>query len=507
MNGSRPFLRVGGTARRQVIEEFEVRRILEGLVQVRRQQNTDPFAAYIDALSAIRLGLVDPAVVEEMLPDAAGIADAFGPYRTTLAEHGLIDFDEQIYGAIELLLADPVLRRHNQSAARHLLVDEFQDLTPAHLLLLRLLAAPTYDVFGVGDDDQVIYSYAGASPEFLIGYERYFPGASAYALEINYRCPPGVVDGVRTLLEHNERRVKKTIRSGLGRQMTPGDLVVDVQPSDDEARAAVGHLRRFADAGARWSDTAILARVNSALLALQVTLFEASIPSTAPLERSILGRTGLRTALAYLRIGCDPGRISRGDLAETIRRPSRRIARNVMEMLQRRPSTSLADITGLANSLSGDDVDKLLGYVEDLNEVARAVSEGTTAHALTVIALQIGLVGAMDVLDSSRREADRSTHLDDLAALQQVAALHPDPLTFERWLTEVLAHPGDPDGVTLSTVHRVKGREWPYVIVIGAKSGLFPHRLSEDIEEERRVFHVAVTRGGTEVVVIADRSR
>lgn len=109
----------------------------------------------------------------------------------------------------------------------------------------------------------------------------------------------------------------------------------------------------------------------------------------------------------------------------------------------------------------------------------------------------------MDVLDSSRREADRSTHADDLAALEQVAALHPDPATFEAWLGGVLERPGAADGVTLSTVHRVKGREWPHVIVLGADEGVFPHRLAGDIEEERRVFHVAITRCRTDAVVIA----
>src|SRR4029077_3712678 len=107
------------------------------------------------------------------------------------------------------------LRRNRSAAARarhprrgedgipHLLVDEFQDLTPAQLLLLRLVAAPAYDVFGVGDDDQVIYGYAGAEPEFLINYDRYFPGGTHHALATNYRCPGPVVAVTRNLLSYN----------------------------------------------------------------------------------------------------------------------------------------------------------------------------------------------------------------------------------------------------------------------------------------------------------------
>jgi DNA helicase-2/ATP-dependent DNA helicase PcrA len=503
VNGSRPFAGTSGPQRR-VIEEVEVRRILESLVKVRRQQNTDPWSVYLDALSAIRLGLADPVAVEEAFPDAAGVAGIFDAYRAILVEEALVDFDEQIYSAIEVLLRDPDVRRHDQRVARHLLVDEFQDLTPAHLLLLRLLAAPTFDVFGVGDDDQVIYSYAGATPEYLIGYRRYFPGATEYALETNYRCPPAIVDGARTLLGHNRRRVAKSITTAEGRTGGSSDLLVELHPPDRQASASADRIASWVGAGAHHSDIAVLARVNSVLLAVQVTLMEQGVPCTAPLGSSILSRTGMRSALAYLRIGADPHAISRSDIAETIRRPSRRIARNVTDMLQKRSMTSLSDIRRLAQALSGADVEKLRWYADDLETVAGVVGSSATHKALETIRLDIGLGSAMDDLDGSKGDFERSTHLDDLAALEGVAMLHPDPLTFEAWLTEVLSRPGMADGVTLSTVHRVKGREWPHVIVYGADDGLFPHRLATDIEEERRVFHVAVTRASVDAVVLAD---
>jgi DNA helicase-2/ATP-dependent DNA helicase PcrA len=111
----------------------------------------------------------------------------------------------------------------------------------------------------------------------------------------------------------------------------------------------------------------------------------------------------------------------------------------------------------------------------------------------------------MDALDSSRGEADRSTHADDLAALEAVAALHPDASSFESWLRDVLARrPVSGPAVLLSTIHKIKGREWEHVIVYGASQGLFPHRLSDDEEGERRVFHVALTRAIRQVVVLAD---
>ena len=200
----------------------------------------------------------------------------------------------------------------------------------------------------------------------------------------------------------------------------------------------------------------------------------------------------------------DPGRIARQDVVETVRRPSRGIAPKVVDMLIARGSTSISDIRRLAGRLSGRDVPKLEAYARDLEAVAEGCRR-TTVAALRAIRVGIGLGETMDVLDGSRREADRSTHADDLAALESVAALHPDPETFEAWLREVLARPpADGPAVLLSTVHRIKGREWDNVIIFGATAGLFPHRLGNDEEGERRVFHVALTRARTQVVAIAD---
>ena len=141
------------------------------------------------------------------------MANGFETYRKTLAEAGAIDFDEQIYRSIEILLRDPDARSVVQGRCRHLLVDEFQDLNAAHMLLIRLLCAPAYSCFGVGDDDQVIYGYTGATPEYLIDFGDYFPGAHNYALEINYRCPPALVGAATSVLSYNVDRIAKTIRT------------------------------------------------------------------------------------------------------------------------------------------------------------------------------------------------------------------------------------------------------------------------------------------------------
>ena len=489
---------VGGP---RVIEEREVRNLLESIVKVRHRVNADPLAPYVDALSLIRLGLVDPEEAEARIPDATGVAVAFPVYRAALAERNLADFDEQIYRALSLCLADPAVRARARATARTLLVDEFQDLTPAHVLLIRLLAGPAASVFGVGDDDQVIYGYAGADPGFLIDFERYFPGAASYDLTVNYRCPRAVVAAAGNLLGYNRRRLPKRIHAAPGREEVAGELTV--RTARDLATAARDQVRTWLEGGAQPADAAVLARVNSVLLPVQVVLTQSGIPCTRAVGPEVLSRTGSAAALAYLRMGLRPDAIDRADVAATVRRPSRKIAKNVLDMMTRRPRTSVADLTRLAEWLSGDDSDRVAAYVGDIRLVADAVSGGTTASALAVVRTKVGLDSALDALDSSRGALDRSAHGDDLWALEQVAALHPDPATFEGWLRGVIAGAGG-DGVHLSTVHKVKGREWPLVVVFAASAGLFPHRLAEDVEEERRVFHVAVTRAGRAAVVLGD---
>jgi DNA helicase-2/ATP-dependent DNA helicase PcrA len=490
--------------RLRVLDEVEARGVVESVFEMRHRTNTDTVVPYLEALSTIRLGLVDPEEAEVRHPDAAGVAEGFDRYRRALAEAGAVDFDEQIYRAVELLLTDPDLRARAQARCRHLLVDEFQDLNPAHLLLIRLLAAPGYDCFGVGDDDQVLYGYSGATPEYLVEFGRYFPGATAHALEVNYRCPPAVVEAAGHLLSYNRRRVEKAVRPAPGRDPAPSALVVRRAPGERLAALVVEAVGRWESAGVGRDQMAVLARVNAALLPVQVALGEAGVATDSTLSVRVLGRTGVRTAFAYLRIGADPERISRRDVEETVRRPSRGIAPHVVAMVTERAHTSVPEIRRLAARLTGKDGPKLAAYAADLDRVVRAC-RGTTAQALRAVRVEVGLGDTMDVLDGSRTEPDRSTHHDDLLALESVAAFHPDGATFEPWLRGVLERPrADGPAVLLSTVHRIKGREWPRVVVFGVSAGLFPHRLGNDTEGERRVLHVALTRAREEVLVLAD---
>ncbi|MGI8663347.1 MAG: ATP-dependent DNA helicase UvrD2 [Acidimicrobiales bacterium] len=495
--------------RPQVLDERDVRRIVEDLVpRQRRRVNTDPLGPYLDGLSLIRLGLRDPQEVEDTIEDAPGLAAAFVPYRAELRRRGVVDFDEQIYLAVEALVADGPFRRAVQADHRHLLVDELQDLTPAHMLLVRLVSCPAYDVFGVGDDDQTIYGHAGADPRFLIDFARWFPGARSHALEVNYRCAARVTEAAARLLSYNHRRVDKVIRAGPGVGSDPAALDVRLHATDAGAASLVEIVTGWlaaGEGGVEPAHVAVLTRVNSLLLAPHVALAEAGVVLDSTLGDEVLARLGVRAALAYLRIAAAPDALDPADLIEVHRRPSRGLPQWAEKWLGRcRSIEAVRDAGGRIDDAKV--ATKFDDLAFDLDRLASLAARGaTTRELLLAIRDSIGLGSAMTLLDSSGGAA--GSHLDDLEALLQVADLHPEAVTFAGWLRDALHRERVEGGVTLSTIHRVKGREWDRVVVFGVTDGIVPHRLAEDIEEERRVLHVAITRCRDTAIVLGDAGR
>jgi DNA helicase-2/ATP-dependent DNA helicase PcrA len=500
INGVAPF--APQPRRWRTIDEPDVRRLLQRFVTVPRRRNTDPFAPWIDALSLVRLGLVDPAEVEVRYGgDVKGLTEVYPRYIDALAQEGAVDFDGQIHGAIEVLLRQPEARRTAQRASRVLLVDEFQDLTPAHLLLVRLLAAPGGAVFGVGDDDQTIYGYNGADPAWLIDFRTWFPGAGDHPLQVNYRCPAGVVDVADRLLRHNRRRVDKTIRAasndaGGWSWTTSGDPVAATAAAVGEALAA----------GVPPHGVAVLTRVNSTIAPVQVALLAAGVPFTGGVGTEFVERTAIRSALAWLRLARGRG-FSPDDLGEALRRPSRPLHPRIADWV--REQRDVDALLRLADRLTNErDAQRVTEFAGDIARLQAIASAGaTTARLVHAIVDDVGLGGAVATLDHGRHGMNRAAQGDDLLVLRQLARLsdriNGDVAGFERWLRDQFAAPRDPGGVTLATVHRVKGQEWPHVVVHLADAGQFPHRLAEDDEEERRLFHVAITRAGSNVTVVS----
>ncbi len=248
----------------------------------------------------------------------------------------------------------------------------------------------------------------------------------------------------------------------------------------------------------------MLTRVNSLLAPVQVALAAHGVPLVGGVGAEFLSRTAVRAALAWLRMAADPKSMRPDDVAEAIRRPSRSVRPRIAEWASEQSSPD--GLRQLAARLREPrDATVIESFAADIELLAgRAKAGATTAELLDHLNHGVGLGRTIATLDHGRHGMNRAAQGDDLDALAALATLQPDAGRFPRWLQEALRRPAsDPAGVTLATVHRVKGQEWPVVVVHHADDQQFPHRLSEDDEEERRVFHVALTRAKEHALVVA----
>ncbi|MEO5679419.1 MAG: ATP-dependent DNA helicase UvrD2, partial [Acidimicrobiales bacterium] len=332
-------------------------------------------------------------------------------------------------------------------------------------------------------------------------------GGGAHPLEVNHRCPAAVTAAAGALLQRNVVRVDKRIRPGPAADPDPACLQVRRHPPERAAAEVLDVVRGWIDAGAAPRDVAVLTRVNSLLLAPQVALRQAGVPVASELGEEALRRTGVQAALAYLRLAGDVGAMAGTDIAAVLKRPSRGgLPQWLPDRLQKRGSWSVRSLTQLSETLQKDrERQNLLVVAKDLEGLATA-ARGGVRQALTFVRDDIGLGQAMGLLDSSKG-AQGGSNLDDLEALLQLADLHDDVATFEGWLRDHLSQATDEGGVTLATVHRVKGQEWDQVVLFGLTDGISPHRLAVDVEEERRIVHVGITRCRRRVVVLGDAAR
>ena len=487
-----------------LITERDVRDRLGRFVTHNPRSSSDTVGPYIEALSDVRIALRVPEAIQADRHDVPQFVDVFDRYRATLAERDECDHDEQVYEAIRLLLADPALRERWQRRCQHLLVDEFQDLTPAYLLLLRLLASPALNVFAVGDDDQTIYGYTGADPGFLVDYDRRFPGAASTTLEVCYRCPPEIVDAAKRLLSNNTRRLEKLVRAGGPSRPGAFQIIRTAEPRMAEALAET--VATWRSQGVADEHIAVLARVNAMLLPALAALTAAAVPSTCTLGPGFMARTLIRATLAWTRLALRPDAMAPADVLDAVRRPARKLNRIAAERVTGAAPLTLNKLNTLGSNLRGQWATSWAGFVSDIGSAARCARRGDTVALLDYLTTRVGLLGAADILDTSRMRPDRASHAHDLAALRRTAAVYRHPSTFEERLHDLLsrASPAPGGGVVLATVHRVKGMEWRRVVVFGVDEGILPHQLSGDIEEERRVLHVAITRASEQVTLIGD---
>lgn len=444
---------------------------------------------------------------EQTAGSDAVLARVFRRYQEELKARNAVDFDDLLLLMVDLLEGFPEVREALRSRHRFLMVDEYQDTNRLQFDIVRHLASDRHDVCVVGDDDQSIYSWRGAENSHIMEFTNRFPGGKTIKLEQNYRCTPRILAAANMVIANNARRHDKKLWA----DGAPGDpiRVMLAQNDEDEASwVAADILRAREEHGLRWEDTALLYRANHMSRLFEMELRKLRIPYRVVGGQNFYERREVKDILAYLQVITNPD--NDGALLRVVNLPARGVGTTTMEELTRRSreaGTSIWQImqgdlstgfprawTGLTSfrqvvrdyqgkfAMPGDwavilkELLKDIGYEEDLKRSSKDPEE----HASRSENVQ-GLVNAL-IEHQSKGKGDLHSFIDTMLLDSS---------------DEKEEKEEDGYGVTLMTLHGAKGLEFTRVYLVGVEEGLLPHdrvKLEGNLEEERRLFYVGITR-------------
>ena len=434
------------------------------------------------------------------------VARAFQQYERELATAAALDFDDLLVATVRLLTDDPATCRGYQSRFRHLFVDEYQDTNLAQYRMVALLAAGHRNLTVVGDDDQSIYGWRGADVRNILSFQRDYPDATVVTLDQNYRSTQTILDAAHAVIRLNPARAAKRLWTDRG----AGDSInlIPVYDEQEEAVAVCSEIEMLVGRGeASLSDCAVLYRTNAQSRAFEEILLRRGIPYRLVGGMRFYERREVKDVLAYLRLIANPrDPVSFGRVVNV---PRRKIGDKTVRDLDR-----LARAGGVSLLQAIDDLDATSGLTTAASTALRSFADLITRLRLAADSLALpDLIQrvvvesgyAVMVRDGSPEGEDRWGNITELMGLAGEYVGVPGAEALRQFLENV-ALVSDVDsldsggtGVTLITLHQVKGLEFPIVFLAGLEEGLLPHvraleQGDEGIAEERRLAYVGVTR-------------
>ena len=427
-------------------------------------------------------------------------------YDEMLEQTGKIDFDDMLVMCHELFTKRKDILATWQKKFKYILVDEFQDINLLQYQVVRMLALPENNLFIVGDDDQSIYRFRGAKPEIMLGFEKDFPGTKRVLLGTNYRSTKEIVETSLKLIGHNKVRFEKKLEPFRG-SWRPVDFRVFDNPGQEMDTVAQS-IRAYHDAGYMWNEIAVLFRTgaNSGLMAERLMGY--NIPfQLRDVIPNLYSHWIAKDLFAYMEIAA--GSRKRSDFYRIMNRPNRYFSRDAFDT----PTVSFNRLKSFYQ-----DRDWMEDRICDLEADLRTMSRLKPVAAVNYIRKVIGY----DDYLRSYAEFRRMKPEELFETADKLAESAAEFETFDAWKEHAVRYEEElkkqnleetreaKDRVTLSTMHSAKGLEYPVVFVVDVNEGIVPHHkagLPADIEEERRLFYVALTRAKDRLHVAAVRER
>ena len=420
----------------------------------------------------------------------------FNEYDNRLRRSNKIDFDDMLVYCYELLKERKDILGAWQRKFRYILVDEFQDINQLQYDIVRLLAAPEDNLFIVGDDDQSIYRFRGARPEIMLHFEQDYPAAKRVLLDVNYRCSRLIVEGACRVIENNKQRFSKKIRAN--NQEGPPILHHRFRDQEAEYECVIDKIKTYREKGGSYRDIAVLFRTNTQPRKLVEELISEGIPfRMRDALPNLYDHWIVRDIFAYLHMAQDmkQGMVKRSDFLQVMNRPKRYLGRECLESEY---------ISWEALLAWYDDKPWVCERIEKLEKDLKLCSHLSPTGALHYIR---NIIGYEEYLKEYADYKGRKPE-DLFGILDELKELSSGFKTLAEWeahiaviraelLKQAREREQNTDGVALSTMHSSKGLEYRIVFIIDANEGITPHRrvlFEEDMEEERRLFYVAMTR-------------
>lgn len=445
------------------------------------------------------------------------IAECYEMYQKELKKSDAMDFDDIIFNTVKLLEENEDVRDLYQTQFKYVMVDEYQDTNHAQYVLTSLLADKYKNICVVGDDDQSIYRFRGATIENILSFENHYKGAKVIRLEENYRSTQNILDGANAVISHNKNRKGKTLFTRSG----SGDKIVykTVMSESEESQYIIDEIIKNVDNGMKYSDHAILYRMNAQSRNLEVMLTKSGISHRIIGGHRFFDRKEIKDIVSYLAVINNPSDNVR--LQRIINVPKRAIGdtmfANVIEIAAGL-GMSAFEVCERADEFqkTSRSASKLMGFTKMIRDFQECIEDGMGLNDLLQEVLE--KTKYLDFLhEDIETYDDRVNNIKELSSMFIKYEEESEDANLSEFLEDVAlisdidSYNEDEDAVVLMTLHSAKGLEFPVVFIPGMEEGIFPGNQSmfseEDLEEERRLAYVGITRAKKKLYLISSQQR
>ena len=515
--------RIGYSSHFTVYDTDDQRRLMKNILKELdiSEKNITP-KSILNEISRAKDSLISPAEYALTVGDDFRlkiISRAYTTYQKRLEDADAMDFDDLINKIVELFKKCPDVLEYYQNLFRYLMVDEYQDTNHAQYTFVRMLAEKSGNLCVVGDDDQSIYKFRGATIENILSFENTFQNATVIRLEQNYRSTQNILDAANAVIEHNTERKGKTLwtQNGTGAMIH----LHTAENETDEAERITKIILDGVAAGRKFSDYAVLYRMNSQSLTFERNFAKSGVPHRIIGGTRFYERREIREMIAYLSVINNPSDEMR--LRRIINTPKRSIGDRSVE------------VAAQIGQQTGETLFEVVSHAKGYPALSRAANKMTLFAAqmqglielnndekVTLGELYDELVERIDYLnflktDDPESAEDRAANVQELASnLRRFEEENPegtlsDFLEEVSLITDIDNYDNNADSVVLMTVHSAKGLEFPVVFLPGMEENIFPGMASvyvpSEVEEERRLAYVAITRAKEELYIFHAESR